>query len=202
MGPGFVAGEKRRAHLHALRAERERRRDATTIHDPARRDDRHVDRIDQPRHQRHRADRPFVEAPEEGAAVTARLAALRDDRIRAGLCPGPRLGDVGGPAQDPAAGPRQRGQPVCRRNPEMEARDGRRRIEQRVELRGERFAHARRRLLRSQTIARPPRCQPGDRLGLALAAERGRFVEHEQIDAERPRRQRTDRRNIGLDALG
>ena len=83
-------------------------RDAAAVHDPAGGDHRHADRIGQPGHQRDRADRAFLEAADEGAAVPPRLGALRADRIRAGRLPGPGLGQVGRGADHPAARTLQR----------------------------------------------------------------------------------------------
>ena len=74
----FGRGDEAGAEPHAVGAERDRGREPAPVEDAARGDHRHpvADRVDDLRHERHRRD---------GAGVTARLGALRDDEIAAGL---------------------------------------------------------------------------------------------------------------------
>jgi hypothetical protein len=73
---GLRACEEARPDPRAVCSEREHRRQAAAVADPARRDDRHRDGVDDGRHEHGRGDL----APD----VAARLPALRDDDVRAG----------------------------------------------------------------------------------------------------------------------
>ena len=92
------------ADLHAGGAERECRRDPARVADGAGRDHRHLHRIDHLRHQREGADLRRQIVGQEHAAMAARLAALRDDRIDAALLQPARLVDGGRRTDHDAAG--------------------------------------------------------------------------------------------------
>ena len=99
-GRRFGTGDKRRAKLRRLRAERECGSDTAAIHEAARRDHRNIDGIHDLRHQRHRADHARVDVTDEGAAMPAGLGALRANGIGAVRRPRLGFGDVGRAADD------------------------------------------------------------------------------------------------------
>ena len=85
--------DEARAEPHAVGAERDRGREAAAVEDAAGGDDRHAvaDRVDDLRHERHRRDR---------ARVTARLGALRDHEVAAGLDRRDRVAHLAAHARD------------------------------------------------------------------------------------------------------
>ena len=91
MRDALLAHDETRAHLHSLRAERERRNDAARVRDAARRDDWYIDGIDDLRHERHRRDL---------ADMAARLRTLSDDGVRAGAHEALRKRDGGDDGDD------------------------------------------------------------------------------------------------------
>ena len=85
---GFRAKQIGSSDLHGGSAEREGRHDATRVGNAASSDDRYLHRIDDLRHERHRADLGCDIVGQEHAAVAACLVALRDDGVAAfGLQP-------------------------------------------------------------------------------------------------------------------
>ena len=74
MGDTLLGHDEARAHLHRLRAQRERRADAAGIADAAGRDDGNIHRVHYLRHQGHRR---------QLADMTAALHAFRSDRVHA-----------------------------------------------------------------------------------------------------------------------
>ena len=77
----LVAEQIRRADLHSRSAQLERRRHAAGIGDASSSDDRHADGTDDLRHQRESTDLRAHVIGQEHAAVPAGFHALRDDRI-------------------------------------------------------------------------------------------------------------------------
>jgi hypothetical protein len=66
-----------------LRTQRQHRRDARAVHDAARRHHRHADGTHDLTHEREGPVIGVLPRAEEGAAMAARLATLRDDEVRA-----------------------------------------------------------------------------------------------------------------------
>src|SRR5262249_41732213 len=89
--PGFMASQEPRADLNGFRAERKRRCDAATIPDPASSNDGLLNRIDDLRNQRKRADQRLLGRFQERGAMSARIAAGSDDHIDVSLIQGLRF---------------------------------------------------------------------------------------------------------------
>ena len=92
------------ADLHAGRAQRQRRHDAAPVADAAGGDHRHLHRIDDLRHQRHRAGLPRDVVVQEHAAMAAGLVALGDHDVAAVPLQPARLLRRGGGADHQHAG--------------------------------------------------------------------------------------------------
>ena len=73
------------AELHGRRAEQQGRGDAARVADPAGRDHRQADRVDDLRQQGDQAHLLVRRVAEEAAGMAARLPALGDDRVDAAL---------------------------------------------------------------------------------------------------------------------
>ena len=182
MGRRFRAGQERRSHLHPERAQGERRGDTPAVGNAARRDHRNAQRIDDLRHQGEGADATGLERRLEGAAVAAGLEPLGDDGIDTGVFQVFRLGDGGGRAQDHRARRLDRLHRVRRRQPEMEADDGRRSGQNGIQKRlVEAGVGRRRRRHRAQIEFPVIGLQPGPH-GLAAGVVKCGFLVDEEID--------------------
>ena len=98
----FRAEQISGSHLHGVGAERERRRCSPGVGDGTGSDHRHVDRIDDLRHQRERSNLRVEIHVEEHAAMSAGFEALRDDSVAAEINQPPRFRYGGCGADDDA----------------------------------------------------------------------------------------------------
>ena len=172
------------------RAERQRGGDAASVADSTGGDDRQVDMIREPRHERHETDGlPFRSRLIERAAMSAGFVPLRDDRVRAGVARDSRLGERRRRREprDPA-----RLQPADERGG-IHAHDGRhsrgRRLEKRLALRIEvRQMHVAGRRRHGRTPSRE-KC-PDARFSVSVSCRRripNPEVELKRAAAVRPR---------------
>ena len=136
-GRGLGAEQIGRADLDAGGTERHRRRDAARVADAARGDHRHLHRIDDLRHQRHRAELRRQVGRQKQAAMAARLDPLRDDDVDAARFQPAGFIDRRRRREDLRAPGPHPGEQGLRGQAEMEAHH--RRLE-----RGERVGHLRR----------------------------------------------------------
>ena len=111
-------GQEGRAERGATCPKRERRGDPAAVHDPARGEHGHRDGVDHLRHEHEAPDLHFGRRELEGAAMPARLPALRDHDVDAGSFERPRLGHGRRRPDDRRAGRLHLGEV---RDPEREA---------------------------------------------------------------------------------
>jgi hypothetical protein len=105
IGLGFRANNGRRSELRGARAKVQRGCYARAVHDPSRRDDRHIERAHQQTGQRQRTEHIVRRIGIGNPTVAAGFVALRHDRMHAGGRQHPPFVDARGRTEqnDPAS---------------------------------------------------------------------------------------------------
>ena len=201
-GRGFRAEQIGRSNLDAGGAQGHRRRDALRVRDAAGGDDRERDRLHNLRQQRKRSDLSAQVVRQEHAAVSARFETLRDDRVDTVPFEPPRLVDGGCRRENLRSTGSHARKQFRRRQAEMKAHHGG--LEFREQLRGfgTEWRTARPdgngvRVDSERSIVMRKRGSPHR---FALRTELGGRMA-EEIDVERLRGLRRDRRNFTSDGI-